>query len=255
MVEILNLSWSDEDGGQSKYFPNKLRALICGPSGSGKTQLLMNIILQKWFKFKKLVLVSSSLDQPMYKVLINGLSNNVSFEDLIYVFLNKNYIKKNGIPIDDLMKHLQSNNNIPYSVHNSIETLDDPDSFDEGTLVVFDDLMLDKGAIKKAEEFFTRGRPMGISIIFLTQSYYEVPRRTIRENCNFLILFKQNKKSLDHLHKDAASEVEAKEFRDFCLSGWSHKHSFIVIDSTRPSDSGRYRHGLDQVYIPSQYKI
>ena len=255
MAEILNLSWSDEDGGHSKYFPNRLRALICGPSGSGKTQLLMNIILQKWIPFKKLVLVSSSLEQPMYQVLIHGLQNNVPFDDIIGVFLHKYYIKKHEIPIEYVMTHLSSGHNVPFSVHESIDTLDGPETFEEGTLIVFDDLMLDKSAIKKAEEFFVRGRPMGVSIIFLTQSYYEVPRRTIRENCNYLILFKQNKKSLDHLHKDAASEIDAKEFRKFCLSGWSDKHSFIVIDSTSDPNAGRYRHGFNNVYVPSQYEI
>ena len=69
-AKILNyLSWDDNDGGysdKSKFFPKKIRCLVCGASGSGKTQLVLNMILQEWVKFKKMIIVSPSLFQPMY---------------------------------------------------------------------------------------------------------------------------------------------------------------------------------------------
>ena len=43
---------------------------------------------------------------------------------------------------------------------------------------------------------------MGISIILISQNIYEIPRKTIRENSNFVILFKQYLKNLGQLFKD-----------------------------------------------------
>ena len=94
--------------------------------------------------------------------------------------------------IEMLGKEIGYKQNIPIEAYNKSEDLPDIGSLDENTLVIFDVMMLDKNVVKRAEEFFTRGRPMGISIIFISQSFYEIPRRTIRENSNFIILFKQN---------------------------------------------------------------
>ena len=97
------------------------------------------------------------------------------------------------------------------------------------TLIIFDDLMLNKLAVKKAEDVFTRGRPVGISIVFISQSYYEVPRRTIRENCNFLVLFEQSMKSLDHIFRDTVDpDMDIKEFKALTKKAWSKRHSFLL---------------------------
>ena len=129
--------------------------------------------------------------------------------------------------------------------------LPDISAINRDTLVIFDDLMLDKRALQKAEEFFTRGRPMGINIVFISQSYYEVPRRTIRENCNFLILFRQNKRSLDALYRDLVDpDMDKKDFERFASHCFKKKHGYMVIDKTRASDFGRYRDHLKNAYIP-----
>ena len=53
--------------------------------------------------------------------------------------------------------------------------------------VVFDD-MLDSNQ-KLIDPFFTRGRHKSCDVYYLSQSYFEVPKRTIRNNSNIIILF------------------------------------------------------------------
>lgn len=93
----------------------------------------------------------------------------------------------------------------------------------ENSLVVFDDAMLDKKILASAEHFFTRGRPMGLSCIFITQSYYEIPKHSIRENTNFLIMFKLDPLSLDSIIKNIASyDMPLEEFkRKMCKPAWA----------------------------------
>ena len=262
-AEILNyLSWDDNDGGYSregsKFFPKKIRCIICGASGSGKTQLVLNMILQEWVKFRKLIIVSPSLFQPMYQVLIRGLNEQLPLDVITNIFKMKEEIKGSGHKIDAVIEML--GREIGCAAGMSIESYDKseelPDIKNLGSdaLVIFDDMMLDKNAVKRAEEFFTRGRPMGISIIFISQSFYEIPRRTIRENSNFIILFKQNMKSLDQLFKDCVEpDMVKEEFVKFCKESWREKHSFLTIDKTSDPLNGKYRKGLDTFYIPEEY--
>ena len=172
----------------------------------------------------------------------------------------KEEIRGSGHKIDSIIEMLGGEvgrgqkENVTIEAYDKSEDLPDIKSLDGDTLVIFYDLMLDKNAVKKAEEFFTRGRPMGISVVFISQSFYEIPRRTIRENSNFIILFKQNMKSLDQLFKDCVEpDMDKEEFIKFCKESWGSKHSFLTIDKTSDPSNGKYRKCLDTFYIPKDY--
>ena len=65
-------------------------------------------------------------------------------------------------------------------------------------VMVFDDLMLGKQNI--CEAYYTRGRHNNIDCFYISQNYFKLPRQTIRENTNFIILFPQDyKKFITHL--------------------------------------------------------
>ncbi len=49
-------------------------------------------------------------------------------------------------------------------------------------LCIFDDCCFEKEMA--LESYFTRGRHSNINMIYLTQSYFELPRRSIRNNSN-----------------------------------------------------------------------
>ena len=56
--------------------------------------------------------------------------------------------------------------------------------------VVFDD-MLDTSQ-KLIDPFFTRGRHNDLDVYYLLQSYFDLPKRTIRNNSNIIIFFNKH---------------------------------------------------------------
>ena len=63
--------------------------------------------------------------------------------------------------------------------------------------IIFDDMvshvMSDKKAQQILKDLFIRSRKINISLCFLTQSYFSVPKE-VRLNCTHYILFKLNNK-------------------------------------------------------------
>ena len=68
--------------------------------------------------------------------------------------------------------------------------------------VVFDD-MLDTSQ-KLIDPFFTRGRHNDLDVYYLSQSYFDLPKRTIRNKSNIIILFQQTLKDVQHIYTDIA---------------------------------------------------
>ena len=136
--------------------------------------------------------------------------------------------------------------------------IQDPSEYDTSrkNILIFDDIMLDSQG--KAESFFTRGRHNNIDTIYITQSYFHLPRQTIRENANILVFFKQDSKNLNHIYQDHCSidGIPFDTFKDFCFSTWNeNKHNFVTIDLTKPWDCGKYRRNLEDVWTPSNIQV
>ena len=62
----------------------------------------------------------------------------------------------------------------------------------KGSVVIFDDML---GAKKSSQtdEFFTRGRPEDLDVYYISQRFFALPRQSIRNNSDILILFKQTR--------------------------------------------------------------
>ena len=60
----------------------------------------------------------------------------------------------------------------------------------KGSVVIFDD-MLGAQNCSQVDEFFTRGRHEDLDVYCLSQSYFALPRQSIRNNSDQLLLFKQ----------------------------------------------------------------
>ena len=51
----------------------------------------------------------------------------------------------------------------------------------------------------------------------MAQNYFRLPRHTIREISNFIILFPQDVNNLTHIHADhCANDISLLEFKQFC---------------------------------------
>ena len=54
-------------------------------------------------------------------------------------------------------------------------------------LLILDDCFLGKQS--KATAYYTRGRHNNCDTLYISQNYFSLPRQSVRENSNFIILF------------------------------------------------------------------
>ena len=69
----------------------------------------------------------------------------------------------------------------------------------ENGIIVFDDILGSSNS-KFIDQFFIRGRHNNLDIYYLSQSYFDLPKRTIRNNSNKTILFNQTLKDIEHIY-------------------------------------------------------
>ena len=94
--------------------------------------------------------------------------------------------------------------------------------------VVFDD-MLDSNQ-KLIDPFFTRGRHNDLDVYYLSQSYFDLPKRTISNNSNIIILFQQTLKDVEHIYRDIAGfDMSYDEFKSLCREAWKEKNNYLLI--------------------------
>ena len=234
--------------------PRHLRALIVGKSSSGKSTLLYNLLLKPWLDYDNLIVFGNSLHQSEYQIIKTGFEHGLSKEQIANVFRNQEQLLEAGIsPFRAIAEYTgPKDSNITPNFLTNCELIPDPSELDpeKKNLLILDDCYL--GKQNKAEAYYSRGRHNNCDTIFLSQNYFRLPRQTIRENCNFLILFKQDTRNLTHIHADHCSEITLEEFRDFCNRVWKRKHAFVTIDLTSGMENGKFRKNLSTFYIPNK---
>ena len=73
----------------------------------------------------------------------------------------------------------------------------------ENGIMVFDDVLGSSNS-RFIDQYFIRGRHNNLDIYYLSQSYFDLPKRTIRNNSNKIILFNQTLKDIEHIYRDVA---------------------------------------------------
>ena len=116
--------------------------------------------------------------------------------------------------------------------------------------MVCDDLLLEKQ--NTCESYYVRGRHSNVDCFYLAQNYFKLPRQIIIENANFICLFLQDLKNLNHIFDNhVGSDMTKEEFRQLCKTAWEKHHEFVIIDLSSKKHDGKYRGGLDEFYIPN----
>ena len=85
-------------------------------------------------------------------------------------------------------------------------------------------------------ELFIRARKLNISIIFITQSYFKVPKDVRLNSTHFFIMKILNKRELQQIALNHSSNIDFKDFIKICKKCTSEPYSFLVNDTTLPSD-------------------
>ena len=105
--------------------------------------------------------------------------------------------------------------------------------------VVFDD-MLDSNQ-KLIDPFFTRGRHNDLDVYNLSQSNFDLPKRTIRNNSNIIILFQQTLKDVEHNYRDIAGfDMSNDEFKSLCREAWRDPYNYLLINRLEDKNGSKY---------------
>ena len=108
---------------------------------------------------------------------------------------------------------------IEYSnnMHDVYKNIDEynPDK-ENKILIVFDDMIADMIHNKKLNsvvtELFIRGRKLNISLVFITQSYFKVPKDVRLNTSHFFIAKIPNKRELQQIAINHSSDISTKDF-------------------------------------------
>ncbi|CAG18160.1 unnamed protein product [Bracoviriform congregatae] len=176
--------------------PNSIHAVFCGPSNCGKTNALLSLIVHpNGLRFENIYLYSKSLNQPKYQFL------------------------------ETLLKQIDGIGFFTFSEH---EAVIKPEDAKPNSLMIFDDVACEKQDHIKA--FFCMGRHKDVDSFYLCQTYTRIPKHLIRDNANFLVLFRQDEMNLKHIYDDHVNtDMPYNSFRDLCSACWN-KYGFVVID-------------------------
>ena len=116
-------------------------------------------------------------------------------------------------------------------------------------LIVFDDMIADMINNKKLNsivtELFIRGRKLNISLVFITQSYFKVPKDVRLNSTHFFIMKIPNKRELQQIALNHSSDIGSKDFIKIYKKYIAEPYSFLVNDATLASDNPlRFRKNL-----------
>lgn len=192
------------------------RMLIIGGSGAGKTQTLLNILHNFGNTFQNIYIITKNADEPLY----NFLGDKTKSDD-----------GELGIKITEGL-----------STAPNLEDLDK----DEQTLIVMDDLVLEKNQ-KQLEEYFIRARKRNASLIYISQSYYAVPK-LIRANLTYLVIKRLNTLSdLFRIMREYSLGVDKPKLKKIYDASTSNKQDFLLVDLEEAPEN-RFRKNFNEIY-------
>ena len=109
----------------------------------------------------------------------------------------------------------------------------------ENGIIVFDDILGSSNS-RFIDQFFFRGRHNNLDICYLSQSYFDLPKRAIRNNSNKNILFNQTLKDIEHIYRDVGGyDMNYDEFKDLCRKSWEEDYNYLYIDRCKKRDQGK----------------
>ena len=97
-----------------------------------------------------------------------------------------------------------------------------------------------------AAELFIRCRKLIISLVFISQSYFRVPKDVRINSTHYFVMKIPNKRELQQIAINHSSDINTKDFINICKKCTDKQYSFLVIDTTLPSNNPlRFRKNLN----------
>ena len=120
-------------------------------------------------------------------------------------------------------------------------------------LIVFDNMIADMIHNKKLNsivtELFIRGRKLNISLVFITQSYFKVPKDFRLNTSHFFSPKIPNKRELQQIAINLSSDINTKDFAIIYRECTAEPYLLFINDTTLVSnDPLRFRKYLFNIY-------
>ena len=120
-------------------------------------------------------------------------------------------------------------------------------------LIVFDEMITDMIQNKKLNsivtDLFIRGRKLNISFVFITQSYFKVPKDVRLNTTHFCIRKILSKRELQQTAINHSSDISTEDFANIYIKCTAEPYSFFVNDTTLASDNSlKFRENLFSIY-------
>lgn len=190
------------------------RMIIAGNSGSGKTQTLLNLLYNMPDTFENIYITTKNKDEPLYNYLEDKL-------------------KEQGLKITE-----------------GLENLPDLDQMDkeQNNLIILDDLVNEPAKQQRPiADYFIRARKKNCSLIYISQSFYQVPK-LIRDNITYLIIKQvSSMKNLTMICRECSLGVDREQLKKIYDDATQNKTDFLLID-LEGNKNERFRKNLDSVY-------
>ena len=85
-------------------------------------------------------------------------------------------------------------------------------------------------------ELFIRGRKHNISVVFIMQSYFKVPKDVRLNSTHFFIMKISNERELQQIALNHSSDIDFKDLMKTYKKCTAEPYYFLVNDTTLPSD-------------------
>lgn len=196
------------------------RILIVGNTNSGKTNLLCHLIYDCLY-WDRIYVNAKDLTEDKYENLLTACEH-VQF-------------KNRKKPLETFF---QFNND-----GEKIVTVDELDKTNSN-LIIFDDFLADKAAKEKINEIFIRSRKKNATVIYLSQSFFDVPK-LLRHQCNYFIFFKtSDSREICNIWQNLNMGLDKETFIKVYRDATKDPYSFLLLDTETNDDSLKIRKNL-----------
>ena len=91
------------------------------------------------------------------------------------------------------------------------------------------------------DQFLIGSGHNNLVILFQSQSYFDLPKGTIRNNSIIIILFTQTLKDIENIYRHVGGyDMSCDEFKEFCRKSWEDEYNFLCIDRSKKKDQRKY---------------
>ena len=195
------------------------RMCVVAPSGSGKTNFLVNLIhlFSQGLKgtFADITIITRNKDEPLYNFVVSKCEQ--------------------------------------IQVKEGIHNLPQLDKMDKKVnhLVCFDDLVLSKDQ-SAIENYYIRARKLNCSVIYLSQSFFRIPK-VIRNNCSYMVILKlSGNREVNLILSEFGLGVSREQLLGMYEFATKEKFSPLLID-LEEDPYKRFRKGFSQILDPQQF--